>query len=37
MLLDKEVDESLYVRAERVDKEGRCEEGRLKDEISACG
>jgi hypothetical protein len=34
MALNKEIDEPLYVRAEGVDKEGGCEEGRLKDEIS---
>ena len=37
MFFDKEVYEPLYVRADGVDKEGGCEEGRLKDEISACG
>lgn len=35
MFLNKEIDEPLYVRAEGDDKEGGCEEGRLKDEISA--
>lgn len=36
ILLNKEINELLYVRAEGVHKEGRCEEGRLKDEITAC-
>jgi hypothetical protein len=34
MFLNKEIDEPIYVRAEGVDKEGGCEKGRLKDEIS---
>jgi len=35
MFLNKEIDELVYVHAEGVDKEGGCEEGRMKDEISA--
>ncbi len=35
ILLNKEIDEVPYVGAEGVHKEGGCEEGRLKDEVSA--
>ena len=36
ILLNKEINEPLYVCAEGIHKEGGCEEGRLKDEIPTC-